>query len=115
MRPCYAYRCYVCAEMPEWSLERVGDAACTWACGSHLQTTMRAMQRAWEMSEIHVIPFERRTKVYKRGDGKWISVCLRCKPKAWDTADKWADAWAIAVLHASVWHSELLMERKGAA
>lgn len=106
MRVCYAYRCYVCAVVPEWSLERVGDAVCTWACGRHLQTTMREMQRPWEVSEIHVHPFERRTKVYKRDDGKWISVCLKCKPRAWDQLDTWADALAVALLHASVWHAK---------
>ena len=106
MRPCYAYRCYVCAEMPEWNLDRVGDAVCTWACGEHLQTTMRAMQRPWEVSEIRVHPFERRTKVYKRDDGKWIVVCLRCEPRAWDTAEEWDHAWKMARFHVSVWHSE---------
>jgi hypothetical protein len=106
MRVNYAYRCYVCAVMPEWNLERVGDAVCTWACGEHLQTTMRAMQRPWEVSEIRVHPFERRTKVYKRDDGKWIVVCLRCEPRAWDTAEEWDHAWKMARFHVSVWHSE---------
>lgn len=106
MRPCYAYRCYVCAEWPEWSLERVGDAVCTWACGEHLQTAMRAMQRPWEVSEIHVHPFERRTKVYKRDDGKWIVVCLRCEPRSWDTAETWDHALEMALFHFSVWHSK---------
>lgn len=106
MRVNYAYRCYVCAVMPEWSLERVGDAVCTWACGAHLQTVMREMQRPWEVSEIHVRPFERRTKVYKRDDGKWIAVCLRCDPRAWQPADDWAGALQLACFHVELWHAK---------
>jgi hypothetical protein len=67
---------------------------------------MRAMQRPWEVSEIHVKPFERRTKVYKRDDGKWIVVCLRCEPRAWDTAEEWGHAWEMALFHVAVWHAD---------
>lgn len=57
----WSNRCPLCSgsppdEMPEWRLDRHGDAVISWSCDEHLGAVMRGLQR----------PQDRRTEVSVR-------------------------------------------------
>ena len=58
-----AYRCQGCDGLPNWRLDRRGDAVVSWACDDDLIPLLRELQRSFERTEIVVrqhIPTEDR-------------------------------------------------------
>lgn len=53
-RPTPAFRCEVCHGHPMWELERIGDVVVTWACDSHVQEALVALQRPHERTSVRV-------------------------------------------------------------
>lgn len=49
-----AYRCGICQEPYTWTVERLGDAAITWACAMHLHPVCIGMQREFEKTQLTV-------------------------------------------------------------
>jgi len=57
----YAYRCGWCTRRATWRLQRVGDAAVTWACTRDLSDECERWQRDGEHTRLvvtHVVPPE---------------------------------------------------------
>ena len=62
-----AFRCgvEVCRElMPDWRIQRRGDAVVSWACDNHLARVCRELQREWEPRTELVVT------VYRSGNAK---------------------------------------------
>lgn len=56
----YANCCEECDERyPKWSIVRVGDVVCTWACDDHLAVACERLQRDWEVTELRVKHFQK--------------------------------------------------------
>lgn len=49
-----AYRCQMCGHVPQWRLDRRGDAVVSWACADHLSDEIVNLQRDWENTEVVV-------------------------------------------------------------
>ena len=49
-----ASRCEVCDVHPLWSIERIGDAVESWACGPHLSSVCMRLQRDHEVTRLVV-------------------------------------------------------------
>jgi hypothetical protein len=49
-----AHRCPMCGHVPQFRLERRGDAVVSWACAGHLADECVNLQRDWETTEIVV-------------------------------------------------------------
>lgn len=41
-----AFRCLMDGDVPDWRIERHGDAVITWACDDHLILVLRDLERA---------------------------------------------------------------------
>jgi hypothetical protein len=98
--------CENCQRYPDWRIDRVGDAVVDGACNAHLADVVRRLQRAWEITELHVRPERRAVRVFQRSDGSWRSKCFICRPPVWPDLEptSWAEAQASAVLHAQIYH-----------
>lgn len=49
-----AFRCEKCDGESMWRIERVGDAAVSWACPEDLSSVCEGLQRDWEVTILHV-------------------------------------------------------------
>jgi hypothetical protein len=106
-----AYRCEACESIPDWDLERYGDAVASWACHAHLPGVLRDLQRKFEITEISVKPSRRSIRVYRRDDGQWCSKCFRCREWLTKGESTWAAASVVAYFHAVLWHATVEVAR----
>ena len=51
----FVYRCDSCDGLPDWRIERFGDAVVSWACFRHLSYVCLTLQRAHEHTRLAVM------------------------------------------------------------
>jgi hypothetical protein len=66
--PGAAFRCEIDGIEPRWRVERVGDAAVSWACDPHLAEVCHRMQCDPEITELVVSDHVKRREWREIGD-----------------------------------------------